>query len=125
VQRFDPGHGWDEAFVVFCPYSPLWYLKCLRGFRHCFAALVRGTRMVVINPMESRLEIIEADLYCDAEALLRSMAPGATVVRTRVREPAGYSFGIFSCVEVVKKVLGIKDWLIVTPSQLYRKLIER
>jgi hypothetical protein len=124
VRKFSAGPGWDEAFAVFCTESPLWYLKFLRGFKHCFVALRRGHRMIVVNPMESRLEIIESDLYCDPRELLEALAPGATVVRARILEPGGYSFGIFSCVEVVKKTLGIKGWRIATPMQLYRKLTD-
>ncbi|MDR3126093.1 MAG: hypothetical protein LBT92_00490 [Rickettsiales bacterium] len=124
MQKLSIRADWDEVFAVFCPESPLWYLRFLRGFKHCFAALRRGSRIVIVNPMESRIEIIESDLFCNADELIKALAPGSTVVRTKICESEGYSFGIFSCVEVVKKILGIKDWRIATPMQLYRKLTE-
>jgi len=117
------GNMASYAYVVFVQSSNLRYLRWIRGFKHCYVALDFGPRLLILNPMEARTEavIFEGGLYWPK--VLAELSPGTTVLKVPICEARGFSFGIFSCVELVKRVIGIKNWRIITPRQLYRRIL--
>ncbi|MFN4090823.1 MAG: hypothetical protein ACK4QW_17510 [Alphaproteobacteria bacterium] len=99
-------------------------LPLARGFRHCFVLVERPDRTVLIDPLSDRL-IVEsfAEIGLD-EAAAQWRAAGFTVVPASIRDPARPAPAApMSCVEVVKRVLGIHARHVVTPHQLYRLLL--
>lgn len=117
------------AVVVFTDAErPRWLRIFTKGFRHCFALVCSSGRWVVVNPMSHWMDV----------AVLAETADGATadeIVRTlemrdlaavacTVHEPPRRAWppAPFTCVEAVKRILGIKAPLVLTPWQLFRFL---
>lgn len=116
----------EKALVVFSGETDLAYLKLLRpGFRHCFVVLHTPGRWLSIDPLShmTRIDLMDFPGEFDMAALLRR--EGLCVVETTLREapllPAPPM--LCTCVEMVKRILGIHRWTIVTPWQLYRYLL--
>lgn len=114
-----------RALVVFSGYSDLKWLRWLRpGFRHCFVLLETGVGWVLINPLSNGTEV---DIWPeDQEEALRAwfVQNGYEVIDETVQPLASKAlpWSLYSCVEVVKRLLGLRDPRIVTPWQLYRFL---
>ena len=126
MQEFGVRPAWECAYVVFSPRAGLWWLRLLRpGFRHCFVLLHDGVGLVAIEPLVSRISVSALEVPFGAEAFVRSLeVQGMTVVPARIagESPDKWRFGIFTCVEVVKRVLGLRAPLAFTPWRLYRYL---
>lgn len=118
-----------EIHLVFSGRADLAALKLLRpGFRHCFALIQHGDdRWTLVDPMASTLTV-EALPAPDGINLPdwyrrhghRVISAGPAVAASR---PA--PIGIFSCVEVCKRLLGVRRFAVLTPYQLYRYVAER
>lgn len=116
------------ALVVFAGRAGVWWLRWLRpGFRHCFAAVDDGVQWLTVDPLLHRLEIRASGLpsgfdlaaeYRRMELVVLEIAPHPVTLRCA-------PFGIFSCVETVKRLLGFRARWVFTPWQLYRFLVRR
>ena len=119
-------HGqWDEALVVFSPEVQLWWLRFLKkGFKHCFAVLSNQDNLVIIEPLRNRTEVCVMSAFPLDRLQNLLEANGYITVRTDIKQHTGnaVSLGIFSCVEMVKRLLGIHNALILTPYRLYKFL---
>jgi 3-oxoacyl-[acyl-carrier-protein] synthase III len=115
--------SWESVHVIFSPHTDFSYLRFLApGFRHCFVLLSDGRRAVIVEPLARRIDVLSIDLASGAEGIVREFEKmGMTAIRARMREDSrkGWSFGIFTCVEVVKRILGIHGAKVMTPRQLY------
>lgn len=117
-----------RALVVFSGKADLGWLRLLRpGFRHCFVLLDLGGTWVCVNPLAHRtsVELWSLDPATDLPAWLRSQE-GLSVVETVVRHPPRRAcpIGIYSCVEAVKRVLGLQERWVLTPAQLFDHLTQ-
>jgi hypothetical protein len=121
-----PGEQKAKAFVVFVGQADSVWLRWLRpGFRHCFVLLHDGERWISIDPLLTHMDVqvhsVPPDF--DMDAWLEDR--GHTVIQAELcrshEHPA--PFMVFTCVEAVKRVLGLHDWRVVTPWQLYRRLV--
>lgn len=116
-----------RAWVAFTGKTEIFWLLGLRpGFRHCFAVLREGGLWVTIDPLAHKTLItVHDDLPADFDLItwLRRDAK-CRVVAANMNEPAPHPapFALFTCVEAVKRVLGLHDRFIFTPWQLYRRL---
>ncbi len=112
------------AVVAFSGRAPLWWLHLLRpGFRHCFVA-VRGTAgWLLLDPLSHRIALGLLPADTDPAAHYRALGHILLTVPVAVppRRPA--PFAPFTCVEAVKRVLGLHDRFVWTPWQLYRRLL--
>lgn len=120
-----PVQASPRAWVVFRGDSPLWWLRLLRpGFRHCLALLNDGRHWIVVDPLSPYTEVAVPALPPDYDlpgwyrGLGLTVVP-APVVRALAR-PAPW--GPFTCVEAVKRVLGLQDPFVLTPWQLFCRL---
>ena len=120
------GDAPEAAWVVFHGQADLPWLRLLRpGFRHCYVVLRSGERWLSLDPLLSRLEVqLHGDLPPDFDLPSWLAGRGHTVIRavidrTKTR-PAPWR--PFTCVEAVKRVLGLHDRFVLTPWQLYRFL---
>lgn len=114
-----------EAWVVFTGQADLPWLKLLRaGFRHCYVLLNDGERWVTLDPLSNYLDVsVHHHVPVNFNLPLWLQSRGHTVMRApveRIRKEAPWMF--FTCVEAVKRVLGLHKRSIVTPWQLYRHL---
>ncbi|EME70395.1 hypothetical protein H261_08733 [Paramagnetospirillum caucaseum] len=115
-----------RALVVFSGKADLGWLRLLRpGFRHCFVLLELNGAWVCVNPLAHRtsVELWSLDPATDLPGWLRSQE-GLTVVETEVRRPPRRPspLGLYSCVEAVKRVLGLQERWVLTPGQLHDHL---
>lgn len=102
-------------------------LPCLRwlkpGFRHCFAVIREEGNWIALDPLANRLDISvhSAENGFDMPRWLRSR--GLTVIEARTQNHARPApLMPLTCVEAVKRVLGLRSRFIITPWQLYRHL---
>lgn len=125
------------AYVVFvgADHRRAWRIATRRGWRHCLVILPRvgvsetlvgGRGAIVLNPIVSHL-CVHASERSPLALAHEALNEGATcVVRCRVdRSPAGEYVprGLLTCVSVIKAVLGVRAWWVVTPEQLARVLL--
>jgi hypothetical protein len=118
---------WVYALVVFADATDLWWLRLLRpGFRHCFVALRYGDGWVVVDPMSHYTAIASFPLPADFDLIGWYQQHGLVVVPVKKNTPDKRvaPFMPHSCVETVKRILGIREFWIVTPWQLFRHLNE-
>ncbi|WP_207460172.1 hypothetical protein [Azospirillum sp. SYSU D00513] len=113
------------ALVAFSGEAALWWLRLLRpGFRHCFVALNDGRRWIVLDPLAPFTEVTVLDVPPGYDLPGWFRAHGLTVAPAAVRRgltrPAPWA--PFTCVEAVKRVLGLHAPTVLTPWQLYRHL---
>lgn len=122
-----PGNGAKIAVVAFADAErPGWLRILAKGFRHCFALVCVSGRWVVIDPMSHWTQVAalaETTDGASAEAMARALeAHGFTAVACAVAEPErrGHPPAPFTCVEVVKRILGLRAPGVLTPRQLFR-----
>ena len=123
--RNAPGTTPPRAWVVFCGQAELWWLRVLRpGFRHCFVALNDGGHWVVVDPLAPFTDVAVLGLPAEYDLPDWFRGLGMIVVPAPLRRgltrPAPW--GAFTCVEAVKRVLGLHAPFVLTPWQLYRRL---
>jgi len=116
----------QNAWVVFSGQTDISWLRFLKpGFRHCYVLLNDGERWTSIDPLSHVTEVsvhhhVPADF--DLPGWLESR--GNRVVKAPMRRDITKAapFMLFTCVEAVKRVIGVHSRGIVTPWQLYRHL---
>lgn len=116
--------GQSLAIVIFGP-SELSYLRALKpAYRHCLVAAQSGGRWHLIDPLSNSTEITTLDALTPREIIQSFTACGCDAVPVQRRAPVRRTMSPapFTCVEAVKRVLGIRAWHIVTPWQLRRYL---
>lgn len=115
----------DHALVVFAGESDLKRLRILKpGFRHCFAVLESRDGWVIYNPLSHRTEIAIIGGVSGMEIMNCYRGQGFRVVPWAISpvRPRPAPWGLYTCVEAVKRVLGIHAPLVVTPWNLYNFL---
>lgn len=114
----------SKAWVVFCPESEIWWLRFLKpGFKHCFVIVSCGDHWVSVDPLSTYTELrcLENKILPE---VLDELSKDNIVIETLLNHDAvkPQTVGIFSCVSVVKKILGIQNRWIFTPWQLAKCL---
>ncbi|MDG1153686.1 MAG: hypothetical protein P8N25_02375 [Alphaproteobacteria bacterium] len=115
-----------DALVMFCD-SSLRFLNFLKPkYRHCFVAIKSENDWIIYEPLLNRTEItiLRNSKALEVRRLFESM--GCKVVSTNLNRSYVVKFSMFSpftCVKAVGKVLGVSTKGIITPYQLYKKLI--
>lgn len=106
-------------------------LKCLQllkpGFRHCCVMVEAGRFWVFYNPTSRGTDIAVFDgLTLDAIAAW-FLGAGHVVYCGRIRDPGARLAPqrMFTCVEAVKRILGVRAPAVLTPWQLYRWFLAR
>ncbi|PZO79297.1 MAG: hypothetical protein DI626_11610 [Micavibrio aeruginosavorus] len=116
----------QRAWVVFSGQTEISWLRFLKpGFRHCYVLINDGERWMSVDPLSHLTDIsVHHHVPVDFDLPGWLAARGNRVVKAPLRRdvtrPA--PFMIFTCVEAVKRVLGIHCRKVVTPWQLYRHL---
>ncbi len=113
-----------KAWVIFSGQADLPWLKILKpGFRHCAVVLNDGERWVTIDPLSNYTDVTVHKVPVDFDLPAWMRGRGHTVVNadvTHINKAA--PLALYSCVEAVKRVLGIHKRRIFTPWQLYTHL---
>jgi hypothetical protein len=116
---------WDRALVVFVGRADLWWLRLLKpGFRHCFVVLGSPGGWIALDPRSNVTEVsvLPVDCSCDLAAWYRGQGHAVAEARPLAppRRPAPWR--PYTCVEAVKRVLGVRAAHVLTPWQMYRFL---
>lgn len=116
------------ATVVFSGRADLPWLRLLKpGFRHCFLVIRHAECWVMYEPLSNRTEISVIPKVTDFDliAWLRQME--FTVLPAEIHAPMSKPapWNLYTCVEAVKRVLGIRHRGIFTPWRLYVFLREQ
>lgn len=126
-----PSQG-ARALVAFSGRTELTWLRLLKpGYRHCFAVVeapgggdgdVPG--WLLYNPLSVGTQMALWPGVDAAELRAGLEAEGFDVVQTRVRPLGrrGLGWRPFTCVEAVKRVLGLRAPAVLTPWQLRQHL---
>lgn len=115
-----------RAWVVFCKNTDIWWLRFLKkGFRHCFLVLNDGCNWITYDPTSAFTDIVVQKTPMDFDLPKWFSQRGDFVVPTIIEKQKKIApLSIFTCVEGVKRVLGIHNLWILTPYQLYKYLIK-
>lgn len=115
----------QKAWVVFSGETDFKWLKILKpGFRHCFVLLHDGSHWISVDPLSNHMEVQIHHMPPDFDLPLWLEDRGQTVFPAalcRTKKKAA-PLMMFSCVEAVKRILGIHKRFIITPWQLYHYL---
>jgi len=114
------------ALVVFTDAREIAWLRLLRpGFRHVLVALwLPGGGWIVINPLSHHVRVDPVAALEPAALASWFRAQGHTVIETMTRRAPRREapWAPMTCVEVVKRLLGIHARWVWTPWALYRIL---
>lgn len=115
-----------EAWVVFSGKTDMNWLKLFRpGFRHCYVVLNDGAHWLTVDPMSSYMDVSIHNLPQEFNLPFWLSERGHVVVKADIERPGRQAPWMpFTCVEAVKRVLGIHKQFLITPWQLYRHLIK-
>lgn len=116
------------ALVAFTGRCELRWLRLLKpGFRHCFLVLFDGRRWLLYDPMSHVTDIRILPVPPGFDVFGWLIDHGCVVVPARPRTPPCRAAppGVFTCVEAVKRALGIHARRVMTPWQLFRHLIRK
>lgn len=116
----------DRAVVVFAEQTALPWLRLLKpGFRHCCAYLRLPEGWIGIDPLSHWL-VLRAfpDWPREADLAGHLRRTGHCALTVPVAEPPRRLAPPlpFSCVETVKRLIGLQSWTIRTPWELYQHL---
>lgn len=116
-----------RAWVVFSGKADMAWLKILRpGFRHCYILLNDGSHWVSLDPLSSYTDIHVHHVPAAFNFPLWLKDRGHDVIPAPLkRKPKEAPWSLFTCVEAVKRVLGIHNRFIITPWQLYCHLVKQ
>jgi len=128
IELSPPGEKERQIIVAFTGRTDLWWLRFLKkGFRHCFLCINDGERWMALDPLAHRMEIGILSINGDFDLKEWLEGKGFTVVAAQMEGEATKPAPVmpYSCVEAVKRVLGIRGRRIITPWGLYRFLREK
>ena len=120
--RLSEGYRYPFAYVAFGGRYTRWWMRFLKkGFYHCFLVLGDGREWVLIDPLVHMTDMIVLKNTSIAKVI---RAKGYHLIRTTpVVPPLTHTqFRPLTCVEIVKRFLGINRPFIWTPYQLFRYL---
>lgn len=115
----------QKAWVVFNGKADVAWLKLLRpGFRHCFVLLFDGRHWLSVDPMLNHMDVQYQKVPSDFDLPDWLKERGNIVVPALLdrSKNAIAPWRPFTCVEAVKRVLGIHARWVLTPWQLYKYL---
>jgi hypothetical protein len=115
-----------KYWVVFTGKTDIWWLKFLKqDYRHCFVIMRQDGYWISIDPLSSFTDIqfyshLNSTFDLPAWLRKRSYKVLSAEQKSDFQKPA--PFMIFTCVEAIKRILGVHKRFIFTPHQLYRYL---
>lgn len=115
------------ALVLFAGSTRLKCLRFLRqGFRHCFVAVDLEGGWVILDPLSHRtaLSLVSGVSATQLIEWYESQGVRALATTTRAAPDKMAPLAPATCVEAVKRVLGIHARPIRTPWQLYTYLLK-
>lgn len=121
------GYEPDQVLIVFVDGTECRALHWLKqGFRHCFVAMRWGKQWVICDPLKNHIEFSVGKPPHDLD-LGRFYRERGFVVLTGHCAPKKIKgrpwLEPLTCVAIVKRIIGLRAFWVLTPWQLYRMLI--
>ena len=120
-----PAFRCTKAIVGFGGEATFWWMRFLKkGFYHCLVALGDGHFWILIDPLVAQIDLIVIN-RADLDLFLAKN--GYKTLHVSVKDAKGRRLRLrpYSCVETVKRFLGIQNPSLWTPYQLYRYLKQK
>lgn len=122
--------SYDCCYVVFSDNTTLWWLRLLKpGFRHCYVLLKlkESGQWIELNPFSNQTAVFVYEYpkefdFADYIRRSRKVIICPVDIKQAPLKCAPLSF--FTCVEFVKRIIGMHDCFIHTPWQLYKKILK-
>ena len=117
-----------RVFVAFTEKTDLPFLRRFlpRGFRHCSVHINDGAAWISLEVLAGYTEVFAHEVGADYDLPSYLRTQGMSVVEAALRRDAKASKmalpAVYTCVEEVKRILGLYKPLVVTPTQLHRYL---
>lgn len=121
---------YEKCYVVFSDNTTIWWLRFLKpGFRHCYLLLkMKNSGMwIELNPFSNQTAVFVYEYPIDfdfADYIKRSRKVILCPIEIRQAPLKCSPLSFFTCVEFVKRAIGIHDRFIHTPWQLYQKILK-
>ena len=119
INRKIQAFRYTQAIVGFGGEPTFWWMRFLKkGFYHCLLALGDGEKWILIDPLVAQIDLIVVDRANMDVFLARN---GYRTLHVRVQNTTGRHLRLrpYSCVETVKRFLGIENPFLWNPYQLY------
>ena len=113
------GYRFEKAVVGFGGQPTLWWMLFLKkGFYHCFVALGRQNEWIIIDPL---LHFTDVILVRDINIYSFFKKRGYRFVDVLLKEPQKIRLRVmpYTCVETVKRFIGVDKSFIFTPYRLF------
>jgi hypothetical protein len=124
----DHKHQWVEYYIIFTK-SDLRHMFTIwlnPEFQHCYAVKKSegGQFWMIINPKRgfTQVDLKTVDEFPTIRALL-GWQPVILSIKSKVNTETRWRLWHLDCVEIVKTLLGVNDFWIWTPRQLYKYLV--
>lgn len=114
-----------RAIAVFSGQTDFWWQRLMKpGFRHCGVLIEVGGNWIVLEPLAACLEVRVLPGASPSSLIRMLRRRHLVAIETAVVPIVGSVLfpGPFTCVEAVKRVLGIRTFWVQTPWQLYKKI---
>ncbi|MGB0670899.1 MAG: hypothetical protein ACPGNT_05340 [Rhodospirillales bacterium] len=114
-----------KALIVFTDATEISWLRILKpGFRHCFAMIAEPEGWIIYDTLAHQTEIVLWRGLSEAEVLTSLCARGNRVVPAILLDAPKKLAPLrpLTCVEAIKRLLGLRAPWVFTPYQLYRRL---
>lgn len=113
-----------DSYIFFTYTSRnYWWVRFLRtGFSHCYLLIKQDVGYVCLD---MSIYSMEVNYYPSIRQFKKTLDKTTVVIKNYTDVNLSLTMPFlrpFTCVEMVKRVLGIKRWTIFTPYQLYRYL---
>lgn len=116
-----------STWIVFSNDTDIGMLRFFkRGFRHCFMMMQQGDRWVLVDPRSNKTDVHLLQHPKSFNFPRYYTEQGKTVVKIpdiNVPNKIMSPFPV-SCVETLKRMIGLHAWWVMTPYQLYKKLLK-
>ncbi len=118
----------QKAWLVCTNQTDLKTLKFFKkGFRHCFIVIHDGAHWISVDPMSNQMEIIVHNVEPDFDLPSWLRTRGHKIIEAPLAQRINKAAPVmlFTCVEACKRILGIRNMLILTPWQLYQHILKQ
>lgn len=119
------GHRYPFGIVAFGGQPTFWWMHFLKkDFYHCLVVLGKDGKWVMIDPLCHYTDLIMIE-QGDVLSFLHAQGYRTLLVPMHYPQTHGLQLTPYTCVETVKRFLGIDKPFILTPYQLYQYLKKR
>ena len=117
----------STAWIVFSNDTDIRMLHLFRrGFRHCFMMMQQNDRWILVDPRSNKTDVYLLPHPKSFNFPRYYTEQGKTVIKIPVIHTPSKILSPFpvSCVETLKRMIGLHAWWVMTPYQLYKYLLK-